>query len=135
MWRYRPLLPIDGEPRVGLHTGFTPLVKAKNLAKALGLKELYIKNDSVNHPTFSFKDRVVAIAVTKALEMGFDTISCASTGNLANSVSAHAAEAGLKSCIFIPDGLETGKNHWHTRLWHQIDCRQRQLRRRKPPLQ
>ena len=109
MWRYRPLLPIDGDPQVGLHTGYTPLVKAPNLAKALGVKELYVKNDSVNHPTFSFKDRVVAIAVTKAKEMGFDTVSCASTGNLANSVAAHAAEAGLKSCIFIPDGLETGK--------------------------
>ncbi len=109
MWRYRPLLPIDGDPQVGHHTGYTPLVKADNLAKALGVKEIYVKNDSVNHPTFSFKDRVVAIAITKALEMGFDTVSCASTGNLANSVSAQAAEAGLKSCIFIPDGLETGK--------------------------
>lgn len=109
MWRYRPLMPIDDEPRVGLHTGYTPLVRARNLGKALGLKELYIKNDSVNHPTFSFKDRVVAVAVTKALEMGFDTVSCASTGNLANSVSAHAAEAELKSFIFIPDDLEAGK--------------------------
>ncbi len=109
MWRYRPFMPIDGDPKVGLNTGYTPLIRAKNLGKALGLKELYIKNDSVNHPTFSFKDRVVAVAVTKAIEMGFDTLSCASTGNLANSVAAHAAEAGLKSCIFIPDGLESGK--------------------------
>ena len=75
----------------------------------MGIKNLYIKNDSVNHPTFSFKDRVVAVAVSKAIEFGFDTVSCASTGNLANSVAAHAAEAGLKSCIFIPDGLEAGK--------------------------
>ena len=109
MWRYQDLLPIDETPKVGLHTGFTPLVQAKNLGKALGVKNLYIKNDSVNHPTFSFKDRVVAVAVSKAIEFGFDTVSCASTGNLANSVAAHAAEAGLKSCIFIPDGLEAGK--------------------------
>ena len=109
MWRYQPLLPIDEGPKVGLHTGFTPLVHAKNLGKALGVNKLYIKNDSVNHPTFSFKDRVVAVAVSKAIEFGFDTVSCASTGNLANSVAAHAAEAGLKSCIFIPDGLEAGK--------------------------
>ena len=109
MWRYQDLLPIDEAPKVGLHAGFTPLVQAKNLGKALGIKNLYIKNDSVNHPTFSFKDRVVAVAISKAIEFGFDTVSCASTGNLANSVAAHAAEAGLKSCIFIPDGLEAGK--------------------------
>jgi threonine synthase len=109
MWRYEDLLPLDEPPKVGLHTGFTPLIRAKNLGKALGLKHLYLKNDSVNHPTFSFKDRVVAVAISKAIEFGFDTVSCASTGNLANSVAAHAAEAGLKSCIFIPDGLEAGK--------------------------
>ncbi|MEC9018941.1 MAG: threonine synthase [Nitrospinota bacterium] len=109
MWRYQPLLPIDEGPKVGLHTGFTPLVRAHNLGKVLGVNKLYIKNDSVNHPTFSFKDRVVAVAVSKAIEFGFDTVSCASTGNLANSVAAHAAEARLKSCIFIPDGLEAGK--------------------------
>jgi threonine synthase len=79
------------------------------LGKALGIKKLYLKNDSVNHPTFSFKDRVVAVAISKAIEFGFDTISCASTGNLANSVAAHSAEAGLKSYIFIPVGLESGK--------------------------
>jgi len=109
MWRYLPLMPLDEAPKVGHHTGYTPLIRAKNLAKALGIKNLYIKNDSVNHPTFSFKDRVVAVAISKAIEFGFDTVSCASTGNLANSVAAHAAEAGLKSCIFIPDGLEAGK--------------------------
>lgn len=109
MWRYKDLLPLDEEPKVGLHVGFTPLLRAKNLGKALGLDNLYIKNDSVNHPTFSFKDRVVAVAVSKAIEFGFDTISCASTGNLANSVAAHSAEAGLKSYIFTPDGLEAGK--------------------------
>ena len=109
MWRYEALLPLDEAPKVGLHTGFTPLVRAKNLGKALGLNHLYLKNDSVNHPTFSFKDRVVSVAISKAMEFGFDTVSCASTGNLANSVAAQAAEAGLKSCILIPDGLEAGK--------------------------
>ena len=109
MWRYKALLPIDGEPTVGIHCGFTPLVKTKNLGKALGLENLYVKNDSVNHPTFSFKDRVVAVAVTKANELGMDTVGCASTGNLANSVAAHAAEAGLESYIFIPSDLEPGK--------------------------
>ncbi len=109
MWRYKDLMPLDQEPTVGHHVGFTPLVRAHNLGKALGLKNLYIKNDSVNHPTFSFKDRVVAVAVSKAVEFGFDTISCASTGNLANSVASHAASAGLKSYIFVPDGLEAGK--------------------------
>ncbi|QPJ66247.1 MAG: threonine synthase [Candidatus Nitrohelix vancouverensis] len=109
MWRYKDLMPLDEEPKVGHHVGYTPLVRAKNLGKALGLKNLYVKNDSVNHPTFSFKDRVVCVAISKAMEFGFDMISCASTGNLANSVAAHSAEAGLKSCIFIPDGLEAGK--------------------------
>ena len=109
MWRYRELMPLDEQNKVGDHVGYTPLVRAKNLGKALGLKNLYIKNDSVNHPTFSFKDRVVAVAISKAIEFGFDTISCASTGNLANSVASHSAEAGLKSFIFIPVGLESGK--------------------------
>jgi len=109
MWRYKELMPLDEDNTVGDHVGFTPLVHAKNLGKALGINNLYLKNDSVNHPTFSFKDRVVAVAVSKAIEFGFDTISCASTGNLANSVAAHSAEAGLKSFIFIPDGLESGK--------------------------
>lgn len=109
MWRYRELLPIDNDPKVGLHNGFTPLVKAENLGRELGLKNLYIKNDAVSHPTLSFKDRVVAVAVNKAIEFGYDTIACASTGNLANSVAAHAASAGLKSYIFIPDDLERSK--------------------------
>ena len=109
MWRYKELMPLNEENKVGDHVGFTPLVHAKNLGKALGIKKLYIKNDSVNHPTFSFKDRVVAVAISKAIEFGFDIISCASTGNLANSVAAHSAEAGLKSYIFIPVGLESGK--------------------------
>src|SRR5262244_4377398 len=109
LWRYRELLPIDGEPRAGLYSGFTPLVRAHRLGETLGVKELYIKDDSVNHPTFSYKDRVVSVAISKAIEFGFDTVSCASTGNLANSVSAHAARAGLHCYIFIPDDLEQGK--------------------------
>lgn len=109
LWRYRELLPIDGDPSVGLYSGFTPLVRAHRLGAALGVKELYLKDDSVNHPTFSYKDRVVSVAISKAIEFGFDTVSCASTGNLANSVSAHAAKAGLNCYVFIPDGLEQGK--------------------------
>ncbi len=109
LWRYRELLPLDGEPVCGSNAGFTPLIRAKNLEKALGVKELYIKNDSVNHPTLSFKDRVVAVALSKAKEFGFDTVACASTGNLANSVSAQAAIANLKRYIFIPADLELGK--------------------------
>ena len=109
MWRYRELMPIDGEPTVGLEVGYTPLIKAKQLAKALGMKEVWIKNDAVNYPTLSFKDRVVAVALTKALEFGFKVAACASTGNLANSVSANAAAAGMESYIFIPHDLESAK--------------------------
>lgn len=109
LWRYRELLPIDGDPRVGLYSGCTPLVRARRLGAALGVKELYIKDDSVNHPTFSYKDRVVAVAISKALEFGFDTVACASTGNLANSVAAHAAVAGLRCYVFIPDDLGPAK--------------------------
>src|SRR3989338_4964413 len=109
IWRYRDLLPIDREPTVGFHAGFTPLFKSENLAKALGMKELWIKDDSVCHPTLSFKDRVVAVALTKAKELGFKTVACASTGNLAGSVSAQAAWAGLNRFIFIPADLEVGK--------------------------
>jgi threonine synthase len=109
MWRYKDLLPVDGDAAVGHHVGFTPLIRARNLADELGVKELYIKNDSVCHPSWSFKDRVVAVAVTKAKEFGFDTVACASTGNLANSVAAQAAEGQLKSYIFVPADLEPGK--------------------------
>jgi threonine synthase len=109
LWRYRELLPIDSEPTVGLHSGFTPLVRADRLARALGVRELWVKDDSVNHPTFSYKDRVVSVSISKAIELGFDTVSCASTGNLANSVSAHAARAGLICYVFIPHDLEKGK--------------------------
>jgi len=109
MWRYKELLPLDGEPTVGLDVGFTPFIKAQNLADRLGVSELYIKNDAVNHPTLSFKDRVVAVALSKAKEFGFRTVACASTGNLANSVAANAASNGLESYIFIPYDLEQGK--------------------------
>jgi len=109
MWRYRELLPIDGEPTVGTQVGFTPLVKADRLAKALGVRELYVKNDTVNYPTLSFKDRVVSVALSRARELGFKTVACASTGNLANSVAANAASAGLKSYVLIPADLEQGK--------------------------
>ena len=109
IWRYRELLPIENNPTVGYHAGFTPLFKADNLAREFGMKELYIKDDSVCHPTLSFKDRVVAVALTRAKELGFKTVACASTGNLAGSVSAQAAWAGLNRFIFIPADLETGK--------------------------
>ncbi|OGW82710.1 MAG: threonine synthase [Omnitrophica bacterium RIFCSPLOWO2_01_FULL_45_10] len=109
LWRYRELLPIDGKPTDGLNSGFTPLVAAHNLAKALGVKELYIKDDSVSHPTLSFKDRVVAVALSKAKEFGFNVVACASTGNLANAVASQARAARLKSYIFIPSDLEMTK--------------------------
>jgi len=109
MWRYKELLPIDGEPTVGAQNGFTPLIRARNLEKVLGVSELYIKNDSVCYPTLSFKDRVVSVALSKAVEFGFKTVACASTGNLAGSVAANAAAAGLESYVFIPHDLETGK--------------------------
>ncbi len=109
MWRYREFLPIEGDPTVGQQVGFTPLVEAKQLAKKLGCKKIYIKNDAVNYPTLSFKDRVVAVALSRAKELGFTTVSCASTGNLANSVAANAAGAGLRAVIFIPCDLEHTK--------------------------
>ncbi|MCH7996516.1 MAG: threonine synthase [Chloroflexi bacterium] len=109
LWRYQDFLPIEGKPTVGLHAGFTPLVRAHNLGAFLGIDELYIKNDCVNHPTLSFKDRVVAVALTRARELGFETAACASTGNLANSVAAHAALAGMQCYVFIPGDLEAAK--------------------------
>ncbi len=108
LWRYLELLPVE-EPRTGFNSGFTPLVRATRLANELGLTELYIKDDSVNHPTFSYKDRVVSVAATRAVELGFKVLACASTGNLANSVAAHAARLGVECCVFIPDNLEAGK--------------------------
>jgi threonine synthase len=109
MWRYQELLPLDKEPTVGLHVGGTPLIRAKRLGAELGLKELWIKNDAVNCPTLSFKDRVVAVALSKAKEFGFSTVGCASTGNLANSVAANAASAGLETYILVPTDLEKTK--------------------------
>jgi len=109
IWRYKELLPIDNDPTVGISVGYTPLIKADNLAAVLGVKELYIKNDAVCYPTLSFKDRVVSVALSKAKEFGFEIVSCASTGNLANSVSALSASSGLQSYIFIPKDLEQSK--------------------------
>ncbi len=109
LWRYKELLPLDGEPSSGLNSGFTPLIRVRNLEKVLGVKELYIKDDSVCHPSLSFKDRVVGVALSKAREFGFNTVACASTGNLANSLAAQSAVAGFKRYIFIPADLELGK--------------------------
>ena len=109
LWRYREFLPLDGEPRTGMASGFTPLVRADRLAAELGMRELYLKDDSVNHPTLSYKDRVVPVAATRAYELGFGVFGCASTGNLANSVAAHAARLGLDCYVFIPRTLEPGK--------------------------
>jgi threonine synthase len=109
MWRYAELLPLDGPPSVGLQTGMTPLVRADRLAKRLGVRELWVKNDAVSHPTLSFKDRVVSVAISKAQELGIGVIACASTGNLANATAAQAASVGLPAVILIPFDLEPAK--------------------------
>src|SRR5437899_2998205 len=109
LWRYQEWLPFDGEPVLSLDSGFTPLVEAPALARRFGVARAWVKNDTVCHPSLSFKDRVVAAAINAAAAFGLDTIGCASTGNLANAVAAHAARAGLKAWIFIPDELEAGK--------------------------
>jgi len=109
IWRYRPFLPVATDNFIDVGTGLTPLIKSNRLARRLGIKNLYIKNDAVNMPTLSFKDRVVSVALSRARELGFTTISCASTGNLANSTAAIAARAGLDCCVFIPADLEAGK--------------------------
>ena len=108
LWRYREFLPCEADSAVDIGAGFTPLLHAKNLGKALGLPRLYLKNDTAN-PTWSFKDRVVAVASSRARELGFEKLACASTGNLANSVSAHAAAAGMEAVVVIPHDLEAGK--------------------------
>src|SRR6187551_184800 len=108
IWRYSDFLPFEGRPGDPLEPGLTPLVRADRLAGRLGLGELWVKNDAAN-PTHSFKDRVVAVALAKARELGFDTVACASTGNLANAVAAHAAAAGLHSYVFVPSDLEEQK--------------------------
>jgi len=109
LWRYREWLPFRGEPRLSLDTGFTPLVEAPALARALGVARAWVKNDSVSHPSLSFKDRVVAVALNAAAAFGLDTVACASTGNLANAVAAHAARAGLTAWVFVPEDLEPAK--------------------------
>jgi threonine synthase len=109
MWRYAELLPLDRPASVGAQVGWTPLVRAERLAQRLGVREVWVKNDAVSFPSLSFKDRVVSCALSKAVELGFDTVACASTGNLANSVAANAASAGLKAYIFIPHDLEQSK--------------------------
>jgi threonine synthase len=108
IWRYAPLLPVDPPGGAMLPVGWTPLLRADRLAAELGLGEVWIKDDTRN-PTNAFKDRVVAVALAKALEFGMKTLACASTGNLANAVAAHAARAGLRSYVFIPSDLEAGK--------------------------
>ena len=108
LWRYRELLPVE-EPKTGFNSGFTPLVRATRLAKELGVAEVFVKDDSVNHPTFSYKDRVVSVAATRCVELGFTVFGCASTGNLAGSVAAHAARLGLPCYVFIPHDLEPNK--------------------------
>ena len=109
IWRYKELLPVDDDPSIGLKVGYTPLIKAQNLGKELGVSELYIKNDAVCFPTLSFKDRVVSVALSKAKEFGYDTAACASTGNLANAVAALTTAGNLKNYIFIPYDLEQAK--------------------------
>src|SRR5438067_12337108 len=109
MWRFRELLPIDGDPTVGAQVGGTPLIRADRLADALGVESLWLKNDAVNFPTLSFKDRVVSVALSKAREFGMRTVGCASTGNLANSVAANGAAAGLETFILVPADLERTK--------------------------
>src|SRR5712691_9800852 len=109
LWRYRVWLPFEGEPVLSLDSGFTPLVEAPALARRFGVARAWVKNDTVCHPSLSFKDRVVAAAINAAAAFGLDTIGCASTGNLANAVAAHAARAGLKAWIFVPEVLEFAK--------------------------
>ena len=108
LWRYADFLPLAVAPRSALPTGWTPLIKADRIAERLGLRNVWVKNETAN-PTHSFKDRVVSVALARSLELGFDTVACASTGNLANSVAAHAAAAGLPSYVFIPADLEEAK--------------------------
>ncbi len=108
IWRYSDFLPFERRPQTGLDAGFTPLIRSDRLAERLGVGEVWVKNDAAN-PTHSFKDRVVNVAVAKAKELGFDVVACASTGNLANAVAAHAAAAGLESYVFVPADLEEQK--------------------------
>ncbi len=133
LWRYGDFLPVPTPPAGTLHAGWTPLVRADRLAQRLGLNEVWIKNDAAN-PTHSFKDRVVSVALARARELGFQTIACASTGNLANAVAAHAAAAGLESYVFIPHDLEEQKVLATGIYGTNLVSRQGQLRRRQPAL-
>ena len=140
IWRYADFLPLETPPaqrssaRLGLPAGCTPLVRADRLAERLGIDaEVWVKNDAAN-PTHSFKDRVVSVASARAAELGFETLACASTGNLANAVAAQAAALGLESYVFIPADLEEQKILAHRRLRHQPRQGPRQLRRRQPAL-
>src|SRR5215213_8892187 len=108
LWRYADFLPVDRVPRASLPTGWTPLVRADRLAARLGLREVWVKNETAN-PTHSFKDRVVSVGLARARELGFETVACASTGNLAGAVAAHAAAAGMPAYVFIPADLEAEK--------------------------
>ena len=109
LWRYREWLPFEGDAAIALDTGFTPLIDAPALARRLGVARVWVKNDAVSHPTLSFKDRVVAVAINAADAFGLKTFGCASTGNLANAVAAQSRRAGLDSWVFIPHDLELGK--------------------------
>src|SRR5215207_5367767 len=132
IWRYSDFLPFAAPPQPGLPVGLTPLQRAPRLAEALGVREVWIKNDTAN-PTHSFKDRVVAVALAKAQELGYQVVACASTGNLANAVAAHSAAAGLESYVFIgrPRGAEGAR---HGRVRHEPRGRPWDLRRREPAL-
>ena len=131
IWRYRDLLPVDDDAPVDLGAGFTPLVRADRLAAELGLGELWIKDDTAN-PTGSFKDRVVSVALTKARQLGFKVAACASTGNLANSVAAHAARAGMASVVLIPHDLEEAKVTMTAVYGGTVVVGRGHLRRRQP---
>ena len=134
LWRYESLLPGGpGLERIDLGAGFTPLRRATNLAARLGLETLWIKDDSVN-PSNSFKDRVVTIAITMARAFGFEAVSCASTGNLANATAAHAAKAGMDCYVFVPDDLERAKILSTEAYGAKVVARRRELRRREPPV-
>ena len=135
LWRYRELLPITGEPRTGFTSGFTPLVRADRLAARLGVSELYVKDDGVNHPTLSYKDRVVSVAATRAVELGFTVFGCASTGNLGNSVAAHAARLGLDAATSSSRTTSSRARSSARRIYQPtLMADPRQLRRREPAL-
>lgn len=109
LWRYRELLPLDGEPTTGLQAGWTPLIAAERLARELNVRRVWIKDETASQPTGSYKDRVVALAVSKAREFGFDTVACASTGNLAHALSATAQSVRMRCIILVPDGIASDR--------------------------